>query len=222
MINKINSALGVVAYVAFSACGMAADPATGAAVTGPVTLFGVSLATGTCQQLRNAIAGHGGKLIREPGFNDISVFLDFTTLLYGTGMPENKHPIYRGWIYDSSKLLKDSDELEVGCLENGAIVGASYRFPGYLNLRQVVSVMELVSQKYGPSQGRQGNPDDPDVVRYEWRQGEIGIIVFRGWPQTTTYLHYNVGPNLRAWREEKKRRNAARDAKRAQEQHDAF
>lgn len=96
-------------------------------------------------------------------------------------------------IYESSKLLQQTDRLYVGySLQTGQVASLKYRFPSFNDASYVLSVIEMISEKYGQPATREGDLNF-GLVDYRWDVKDTVVKVTRHWPDTTVYLSYQVG-----------------------------
>ncbi len=148
-------------------------------------LFGVPLVGAMRDGMREAVKRAGARPVREK---------------------------YSYWCdkYDSKALLKGTSELYLcysadsdpdGASSTDFFAYAEYTFPSFMDVEQVARVRDMVASKYGP-------PDEVHgmvrvgKVRYVWHRDGVDIIVYRGWPETTTYLKYTVPEMERAMHDE--------------------
>jgi len=133
-----------------------------------LVLYGTTLAVATRTAMREKIKGNEGIALRE---------------------------VDNFWFdtYESSKLLTNSDRLFVGySLQTGNVASLEYRFPSFNDPNYVLSIIELVSKKYGEPTQRQGELNN-GRVKYQWQVKDTNISVTRYWPDTTVYLSYHIG-----------------------------
>jgi len=135
-------------------------------------LYGSTLSLATRGSLRAKIKNNGGVKLREQD-----------NYWYDT--------------YESSQLLPNSDRLFVGySLQTGNVGSLEYRFPSFNDPTMVLSVIELVTKKYGQPTSRKGELNS-GTMQYEWQVKDTNIVVSRYWPDTTVYLSYHVGESYR-------------------------
>ena len=94
-------------------------------------------------------------------------------------------------IYNSSNVLDGTTQFEVGyAMQTNEFAYAKYTFPGAMNTGLVKDVIDMVTSKYGqPSQ--QSGQYRLGTVTATWNVGQnMKIEVFRGWPNTTTFLSF--------------------------------
>jgi TPR repeat protein len=96
-------------------------------------------------------------------------------------------------IYESSKLLDKTDRLFVGySLQTDQIASLEYRFPSQNDPSFVLSIIEMITKKYGTPLDRQGDLNF-GKVQFSWEIKDTRINVTRYWPDTTVYLSYQIG-----------------------------
>ncbi|MDP2832329.1 MAG: tetratricopeptide repeat protein [Pseudomonadota bacterium] len=94
--------------------------------------------------------------------------------------------------YNSSTVLEKSQKLTVGYTRAGDLGVVEYSFPGHMDTGLVVWVREMVASKYGWPDDSNGVQSVGEVT-YRWRLKDgIEVKVWRGWPDTTSYLTYTV------------------------------
>ena len=129
-------------------------------------LFGVPLKDATRDQLRQVFKRNGMQVTRE----------------------DDRH-----WIdaYETQAESGGSAEFLAGYVDaTDRFAFAAYTFSGFMDTQLVARVIYLVSMKYGRPSSQSGNYD-LGPVRAEWDMGQgMGIMVYRGWPDTTTSLIY--------------------------------
>lgn len=159
----------------------------------PLTMFGVVLQGATRGTLRQTLKSHGLRPIRE----DARYWFD---------------------TYDAHAVLKGASELDVGYVEaSGRFAKAEYRFPSFMDTELVQRVVAMVSAKYGPPASRSGDPAlGPVRDRWHFAHG-MTIVVWRGWPDATTFLDLEnpvavrtMDAEIRAERARQTRRQAIR------------
>ncbi|UQG56585.1 MULTISPECIES: SH3 domain-containing protein [unclassified Marinobacter] len=157
--------------------------------SGHVELFGTPLKTATRQVMRQTLAKTNVIIIRED--NDY-------------------------WVdtYNSASELNGTNQLSTGYTNAGDLAFAQYRFPSRMDKHQVTQIAEMVATKYDNWDTVDGNPGLGDV-EYQWNVDGMIIRVFRGWPNTTTFLKYEIPGNLRSMQAEieaSKKRTTEREA----------
>lgn len=91
-----------------------------------------------------------------------------------------------------------------------------------MDTNQVVSVARLVANKYGKPNAQSGNPSLGEVS-YTWRSPDgVQIKVYRGWPDTTTFLLFTDPDNYRALQAEMAAVRQANEQAKAKAQSKAF
>lgn len=95
-------------------------------------------------------------------------------------------------LYDPSQWLTGATEMTFGytSLQQEFVV-AEITFRSNQDTEQVRKVAEAVKLELGPWHrvlGRRAH----GPVEFEWRQGDVRILVHRGWPDTTTYVVYEI------------------------------
>jgi TPR repeat protein len=96
-------------------------------------------------------------------------------------------------IYESSKLLDKTDRLFVGySLQTDQVASLEYRFPSQNNPSFILSIIEMITKKYGPPHDSQGDLSF-GKVQFSWEIKDTRIKVTRYWPDTTVYLSYYIG-----------------------------
>lgn len=117
-------------------------------------------------------------------------------------------------MYNSENVLTGSSILEVGYTDSDQMFGrAVYTFPASMDANKIVEVASLVASKRGRPT-RQAGYTNVGEASFEWTLGDgIRIRVYRGWPDTTTYLEYTLPARYRQIEREietvKARRRAA-------------
>lgn len=142
-----------------------------------VKLFGQELTQTTREAMRAALAKSSLVILRE---------LD----------------IYPYDLYDPSAWWSGATEMVIGyTLEAQQFAVAEITFRSQQDTEQVRQVAEEVAKELGPWNrvlGRRAS----GPVEFEWNKGAVRVLVHRGWPDTTTYLVYEVSENLRLMQEE--------------------
>lgn len=126
-------------------------------------------------------------------------------------------------IYFTSNILKGTSELTVSYTVDDYFSKAKYIFPAkQMDLLLVSNVKDMIASKYGEPSQSIGKPNLGKVT-YKWKlQDGINIEVFRGWPNTTTYLAFIYPENNKAMLAEMERQRKAREAKKYNSQDNAF
>lgn len=71
---------------------------------------------------------------------------------------------------------------------NGQFAYAEYKFPAFVNTGKIIEVANLVASKYGQPSQRSGNTSLGEAsLTWNFKNG-MAIVVYRGWPDTTTFL----------------------------------
>lgn len=136
-----------------------------------VELFGLSLQTVDRQTLRPAIRAAGVEIVREV----------------------DSYPYD---LYDPSKWMTGSTEMAVGyTLDQQLFAVAEITFRSVDDTEQVRIIADQVSKQLGPSQRVLGRRAE-GPVEFEWQRGGVKVMVHRGWPDTTTYLTYEIPERL--------------------------
>lgn len=134
------------------------------AVMAQPQLFNVELKGATRDQMRSAIKDTNLKIIRE----------------------DNNY-----WVdkYNSDGVLQGATELSLGYTSNGKFAYAEYKFPAFVDTDKIIEVARLVASKYGQPSQRSGNTN-LGGASFTWSfKNGTNIVVYRGWPDTTTYLN---------------------------------
>lgn len=156
-------------------------------------LFGIRLQCAKRSDMMAAIKKEGAKVIRE----DTGYYAD---------------------TYNSSDILEGSTNLNVFYIDS-KFVSAEYKFPGRNDKKLVTRVKDMVSSKYGHPDKSNGR-ENLGTVEHEWTTPDgITLKVYRGWPNTTTYLEY-IYPKTKelmtaAKNRQKKRKEQAKYTKQA-------
>lgn len=151
---------------------LAADPAptpkTGQSSAKSTQVLGFQLSTAMRENTRAALKTAGAKVSRE----DDRYWYD---------------------LYDASALLDGADVLSVGySLKDGRLGVLQYSFPNRMDTEAVRKIGDMVATKYGPPGKSSGNIGLGKVT-YVWTlQDGVTITVFRGWPDTSVLLTYEV------------------------------
>jgi len=139
---------------------------------------------------------------------------------------------YNYWCdqYNSSSVLKGTKELSVcysthsdpdGWGSTDFFASATYRFPSKMDSQQVVNIQKMVTSKYGKPHHSSGNPSLGKVT-YTWNLDGVNLTVYRGWPDTTTYLKYSVADMEQAMNGEISAMKQKRQEKEIKTQSNAF
>ncbi|MBE0505657.1 MAG: SH3 domain-containing protein [Marinospirillum sp.] len=136
-----------------------------------VDLFGLSLQTVDRKTLRPAIRAAGVEIVREV----------------------DSYPYD---LYDPSDWMAGSTEMAVGyTLDQQLFAVAEITFRSLDDTDQVRKIADQVSQQLGPWQRVLGRRAE-GPVEFEWQRGGVKVMVHRGWPDTTTYLTYEIPERL--------------------------
>lgn len=96
-------------------------------------------------------------------------------------------------VYESSKTLRGTDRLFAGySLRTGKLASLEYRFPSFNDPNLVMTIIEMINDKYGRPVTVIGDISQGEVD-YRWEVKDTRIRVKRYWPDTTVYLSYQVG-----------------------------
>jgi len=96
--------------------------------------------------------------------------------------------------YKSSRLLRGSHYLEMAYTKGDRFSQAKYTFQSFMDRWQVERVKFLLSSKYGEPDEFRGKLKI-GKVEYKWKLKDgIVLKVYRGWPDTTTYVTYENPP----------------------------
>lgn len=130
------------------------------------TLFGVDLICSERSALTSAIKKSGGRFTKQDAINWQDTF-------------------------DAKYLLEGADSLTVSYTQDFEdLASLLYVFPSRMNAEQVVEIKDMLLQKYGEPKYQSGNPSVGEVS-YNWQTEDgFNLKVWRGWPNTTTYLLY--------------------------------
>lgn len=105
-------------------------------------------------------------------------------------------------LYDPSPWLTGATEMVLGYTPTSqAFAVAEIAFRSEDDTEQVRLVAEQVAKELGPWNrvlGRRAS----GPVEFEWRKGATRVLVHRGWPDTTTYLVYEVPVNMQLMQDE--------------------
>jgi len=161
-----------------------------------VELFGTSLKTATRKIMRQSLTKTSVVVIRE----DNNYWVD---------------------TYNPASELKGADQLHTGYTSAGDLAFLQYRFPSQMDKNQTTKVAKMVSKKYDNWGAVNGSPKLGDV-EYQWNRDSVIIRVFRGWPNTTTFLRYEIPENLRTMRAEIGASDEKNEESEARNQSNAF
>ncbi|WP_288385450.1 hypothetical protein, partial [uncultured Acinetobacter sp.] len=79
-------------------------------------------------------------------------------------------------------------DLNFAYTSNGQFAYAEYKFPAFVNTGKILEVANLVASKYGQPSQRSGNTNVGEAS-FTWNfKNGMAIVVYRGWPDSTTYL----------------------------------
>lgn len=160
-------------------------------------LFNVELKGATRDQIRSALYKTNVEAIRE---ND-SYWVD---------------------MYNPNGVLQGAKTLNFGYTSNGKFAYAEYNFPVFMDTGKILEVANLVSSKYGKPSKVEGNPN-LGSVKYIWNfKNGMVITVYRGWPDTTTYLEFKDKQNVIKLNQEVDAEKRRQFQEKAQEQSNAF
>ena len=136
-------------------------------LTQSVELFGLALDQTDRSALRSAIHEAGVKVVRE-----------VDTYPYD--------------LYNPSPWREGATEMAVGYTqENQLFAVAEITFRSFNDTEQVREIAEQVRDQLGPWQRVMGRRSE-GPVEFEWQRGGVQVMVHRGWPDTTTYLTYEI------------------------------
>jgi len=166
------------------------------ASSGRVELFGAPLKTVTRQVMRQTLAKTNVKVIRE----DNNYWID---------------------TYNPDSELNGANQFDTGYTDAGKLAYAQYRFPSHMDKDQVTQIAKMVATKYEDWETIDGNPN-LGSVEYRWDIDGVIIRVFRGWPNTTTFLKYEIPGNLRTMQAEIDAADKIKKEREAQNQTNAF
>jgi hypothetical protein len=123
------------------------------------------------------------------------------------------------WIdaYDARGVLTGASDFIAGYVDaTDRFAFAAYTFSGFKNTQLVSRVIELVSMTYGRPSSQSGDYD-LGPVRAEWDLGQgMGIMVCRGWPDTTTSLIYRDAAAYKEMRAEMEAEEIAQERQQQQ------
>ena len=101
------------------------------------------------------------------------------------------------WIdkYNANGVLQGATDLNFGYSSNGKFAYAEYKFPAFVDTNKIVQVARLVATKYGKPSQSSGDLDLGEAsMTWNFKNG-MAIDVYRGWPNTTTYMRYRDKQN---------------------------
>ncbi len=99
-------------------------------------------------------------------------------------------------LYDPSEWRQGATEMTLGyTLKEQLFAVAEIAFRSTNDVEQVRLVAEEVRKELGPWQRVLGRRAE-GPVEFEWQRGDLRILVHRGWPDTTTYIVYEVSNRL--------------------------
>lgn len=132
----------------------------------PLELFGTLLQGTTRDQFRNALKQSGVRPTRE----DNQYWVD---------------------LYDAKGVLEGASVLQVGyVVATNKFAYAEYTFDGFMDTDLVGKIIDKVTSKYGRPTSQTGNYG-LGPVSARWSLGQaMQVIVWRNWPDTTTYLKF--------------------------------
>lgn len=111
------------------------------------------------------------------------------TVLAGTAVkPVREEDQY--WVdkYNANGVLEGATDLNFAYTSNGQFAYAEYKFPSFVNTGKILEVANLVASKYGQPSQRSGNTNVGEAS-FTWNfKNGMAIVVYRGWPDTTTFL----------------------------------
>lgn len=136
-------------------------------LTQSIELFGLSLPEAERSAMRAAIENAGVRVVREV----------------------DSYPYD---LYDPSPWMTGATEMAVGyTLDEQLFAVAEITFRSFNDTEQVRQIAEQVRDQLGPWQRVMGRRAE-GPVEFEWRRGGVQVMVHRGWPDTTTYLTYEI------------------------------
>ncbi len=125
-------------------------------------------------------------------------------------------------VYQVSGQLPGADKLSVGYTANNQFAIAEYEFPSFMDMGQVEKIITMTQDKYGPPGRQSGSPNLGNVTAI-WNEGNgMQIRVWRGWPQTTTYLDLVDVSNYSKMKQQMQVQKEKEEAKQAQSHSNAF
>ncbi|UCZ57649.1 hypothetical protein LGV61_05065 [Desulfurispirillum indicum] len=124
--------------------------------------------------------------------------------------------------YHSSAALQGSSELQYCYTYEDEFATARYTFPGRMDTQLVVTVRDMVANRYGQPTRSSGNTS-VGQASFSWhiRDG-IEIRVHRGWPDTTTYLSYIHTANNAVMERQLEQQRQQQQQQQHERQSDAF
>lgn len=135
---------------------------------------------------------------------------------------EREDDKYWGDVYKTSKVLQGSDSLYIEYTSNNKFAFARYQFPSHMDTNTVVKVKNFVSQKYGNHHNSDGTPS-VGKVEYIWNlEDGIELKVYRGWPETTTYLTFKHKLNKKSIDDAIAEAKRKKEAEKYKSQNNAF
>lgn len=122
--------------------------------------------------------------------------------------------------FSSEKLLEESSELLVSYSQSDSHVALiQYTLPSHLDVDQVARIAKFLSTKYGQPKSVEGRISVGEVS-YQWTLSDgIELSVFRGWPDTTTFIQYKNTEVYSAQQKKIKRLKVERETLKNQEQY---
>lgn len=136
-----------------------------------IDFFGLSLSAANREAMRTAIRSSQVKVVREV----------------------DSYPYD---LYDPSEWKTGATEMTLGyTLKEQLFAVAEITYRSVSDTEQVRQVAEAIRKDLGPWQrvlGRRAK----GPVEFEWRRGDLRVLVHRGWPDTTTYVVYEVTERL--------------------------
>lgn len=140
-------------------------------LTQTVELFGLSLNTANRTAMRNALRSTQVAVVREV----------------------DNYPYD---LYDPSEWKAGATEMTLGyTLKEQLFAVAEITFRSVNDTEQVRQVAEDLRKELGPWQRVLGRRAQ-GPVEFEWRRGDLRILVHRGWPDTSTYIVYEASNRL--------------------------
>lgn len=128
------------------------------------------------------------------------------------------------WVdkYDPNGALQGASELNIGYTSAGKLAYAEYKFPVFMDSGKIMDVGNLIASKYGQPSQRSGNTRLGDAS-FTWNfKNGMKIIVYRGWPDTTTYLQFKEPTHFNKMNAEIKAQEQREFQQKAKQQHAAF
>ena len=155
-----------------------------------VTLFGIAFSNCKIDEMQEAIIANGGVLDGGEG-----------------GVIRR---------FKSHGIIQDSNIIGLMSDNEGRVARLFYEFSSHGDVQKVAKVRRMIEYKYGPAHSSDGSESIGPVL-HEWRLDDgVVIQIDRGWPETTTWLHY-VNPKIdevaRSDLEERKRLEQKESAK---------